>query len=472
MIGMIYMRKIILILFFHFAGILSAQNISVTSFRLLENDLTANTTGTIERDQNGESAALIKVVTTQQGFVFDGGMVGVVKTKQGVGEVWVYVPHGIKKITVQHPQLGVLRDYYFPIAIEKARTYEMVLTTGKVETIVMHTINKQFVMFNVTPADAIVELNNEILAVDEDGYAEKGLPFGTYSYRVSAPNYHTEAGQVAVTAQEKVVVTVALRPNFGCVKLDGKSEHRGAYVYVDNERIGQLPLTAEVKSGVHRIKVVKNMYKTYERQVTVNDNETVELMVEMVPNFAQVTLMAEDGCEVWVDGKLKGTGQWTGPMEVGEYVVEVKKESYRSVSNVINIMSLSERTIDLPSPTPIYGSVELTSRPTNAAVLIDGVERGYTPLIISDVLVGNRTITFKKEGYDDVEKNVEIKEGGEETCSVTLSEVSKELTVSISSNVSKAIVYIDGKYIGVTPLTYSAFIGKEYLFELSKNNLA
>jgi hypothetical protein len=167
-----------------------------------------------------------------------------------------------------------------------------------------------------------------------------------------------------------------------------------------------------------------------------------------------------------VDGKLKGTGQWTGPMEVGEYVVEVKKESYRSVSNVINIMSLSERTIDLPSPTPIYGSVELTSRPTNAAVLIDGVERGYTPLIISDVLVGNRTITFKKEGYDDVEKNVEIKEGGEETCSVTLSEVSKELTVSISSNVSKAIVYIDGKYIGVTPLTYSAFIGKEHLMVL------
>ena len=120
-----------------------AQNISVTSFKLLENDLTANTAGTMERDQNGEIAALIKVVTTEQGFVFDGGMVGVTKLKQGVGEVWVYVPHGIKKITIQHPLLGVLRDYYFPVPIDKAKAYEMVLATGKVETVVTHSINKQ-----------------------------------------------------------------------------------------------------------------------------------------------------------------------------------------------------------------------------------------------------------------------------------------------------------------------------------------
>ena len=142
-------RNVILIYVLFLPLIVKAQNISVASFKLLENDLTANTTGTTERDQNGEVAALIKVVTTEQGFVFDGGMTGIVKTKQGVGEIWVYVPHGIRRITVQHPQLGVLRDYYFPISIEIGKTYEMKLTTGKVETIVTRSINKQFVIFNV-----------------------------------------------------------------------------------------------------------------------------------------------------------------------------------------------------------------------------------------------------------------------------------------------------------------------------------
>ena len=76
------------------------QSISVSSFRNLETDMTANTTGTMEKDQNGEVAALIKVVTTQTGFTFDGGSLGIVKTKQTPGEIWVYVPRGAKKITI------------------------------------------------------------------------------------------------------------------------------------------------------------------------------------------------------------------------------------------------------------------------------------------------------------------------------------------------------------------------------------
>ena len=61
---------------------LSGQTIAISSFGLLESDLTANTAGTMETDQNGETAALIKVVTTQTGFTFDGGALGIVKTVQ------------------------------------------------------------------------------------------------------------------------------------------------------------------------------------------------------------------------------------------------------------------------------------------------------------------------------------------------------------------------------------------------------
>ena len=105
--------------------ICQAQTISVSSFKLLDTDLTANTTGTMEKDQNGETAALIKVVTTQTGFIFDGGALGIVKTMQKPSEIWVYVPRGLKKITISHPQLGILRDYYLNVPIEAARTYEM-----------------------------------------------------------------------------------------------------------------------------------------------------------------------------------------------------------------------------------------------------------------------------------------------------------------------------------------------------------
>ena len=62
-------RTIFILLVNLFCVLLQAQNINVKSFRMLDNDLTANTNGTYELDQNGEKAALIKVVTNQTGFI-------------------------------------------------------------------------------------------------------------------------------------------------------------------------------------------------------------------------------------------------------------------------------------------------------------------------------------------------------------------------------------------------------------------
>lgn len=407
-------RKGILLLMILCSTMASAQNINVVSFKLLENDLTANTTGTIERDQNGEIAALIKIVTTAQGFVFDGGMVGIVKTKQEVGEIWVYVPHGIKRITMKHPQLGVLRDYYFPISIEKARTYEMVLSTGRVETVVTHSINKQFVVFNVKPTNSVVELDDEMLSIDSEGFATKSVPYGTYTYRVSCADYHTEAGQIIVSANEKTEVNVSLKPNFGWLKIHGEEEIHGAYIYIGNERIGQLPLTTDaIKSGTHQVRVIKPMYKTYERQVSVVDNETLELNVELEANFADVTLKTDKDSEIWVDGEMKGTGQWKGPMVLGEYTVEVKKESCRTVSEIIQISEVGEKEIELKSPIQVLASLEISSSPMRATVYIDDVEVGETPLIKNDLPVGTCRLKFKKQGYATMEKTVELLENVE-----------------------------------------------------------
>ena len=102
-------RSILLLLFAFCLLAGKAQDISVKSFELLPNDLTANNNGTMENDQNGEVAALIKVITSEKGFVFDGGMMGIVKVVQKVGEIWVYVPHGINHISISHQQLGKLR---------------------------------------------------------------------------------------------------------------------------------------------------------------------------------------------------------------------------------------------------------------------------------------------------------------------------------------------------------------------------
>lgn len=126
------MRRLsFVVLLFVVATTMSAQSLSLSGFRLLETDLTAITNGTQEIDQNGEVAALIKVVTSETGFTFDIGMLGVVNVKQAVGEIWVYVPRHAQKISIFHQQYGVIRNFYFPVPIEGGRTYELKLNVEK-----------------------------------------------------------------------------------------------------------------------------------------------------------------------------------------------------------------------------------------------------------------------------------------------------------------------------------------------------
>lgn len=107
-----------------------AQGMKVVEFKLLETDLTANTRGTSKMDQNGETAALIKIVTPERGFIFDGGSLGIVATEEHPGEIWLYVPRRAQKLIVRHQAFGVMRDFFYPIPIEGARTYEMLIDIG------------------------------------------------------------------------------------------------------------------------------------------------------------------------------------------------------------------------------------------------------------------------------------------------------------------------------------------------------
>ena len=91
------LQKIIIFLSLLFVVIdVSSQTIAVKSFRKLETDQEARIASP-KIDQNGKKCAIIKVVTTQTGFVFDFGMIGnAIATEQKTGELWVWVPAGAR----------------------------------------------------------------------------------------------------------------------------------------------------------------------------------------------------------------------------------------------------------------------------------------------------------------------------------------------------------------------------------------
>lgn len=406
-----YTRNIILFLLSLICAQAYCQNISVKSFRLLENDLTANTAGTTVLDQNGDKAALVKVVTTQTGFSFDCGSIGVVKTEQKPSEIWVYVPQGARRITISHPQLGILRDYEFSMPIERARTYEMVLTTGKVQTLVQQDAGGQYLILRFQPKSAIIKID-DVEIPSTDGAITKFLTYGNHNYSVSDPLYYDETGTINI-ATERKELNISLKPNFGFLALTTIPEN-GAKVTIDNEEkpSGITPFnTGKLIKGVHKFRFQMPQYETKDTSIFVNDDGAVHNQsIYMHSNFGTVKIRVQKGSHIYINNEDKGDSLWSGRLTEGTYIIEARRKSYRPTYRTVNVRKGEALDIDLEAPTPIYGILNINSQPFGANVYLDNIQLGSTPNIFNKILVGAHIVTIKETGYKDFKKEIKIGE--------------------------------------------------------------
>lgn len=118
---------------------------------------------------------------------------------------------------------------------------------------------------------------------------------------------------------------------------------------------------------------------------------------------------------------------------------------------------------------PQYGKIKATSTPTNAKVYLDGRYRGTTPLLISNVKVGEHDIKFTKKDYYDRSKTVQVKENYTTYTAARLKPIPKTGSIYINSTPSHAKVYLGGAYRGRTPLTISNLRVGEYQTKISKD---
>ena len=330
-------RFLIFLCVIQFWSYASSQSLSVESFRLLETDLTANTQGTIERDQNGDVAALIKIVTSETGFAFDGGMMGIVKTIQKTGEIWVYVPHSIQKITKSQQQLGVLRDYFFPLPIEKARTYELLLKAGTVRTIVEQTVTSQYVVFKVQPKNAIVFVDDEEPRIlDSDGMLSIRLKQGHHTYRVTAASYLSESGIIEVQS-EKITKEIALQSTKATLTVNTLSD---AEIWINDVLRGVGNWTGELEAGEYLIESRKQSHISAKQEITLKQQERRAITIsDPIPIYGTLDIQSAPlESDVYVDGKLIGqTPLIVDRFLVGEYDIRIEKKGYNAVEQKIII---------------------------------------------------------------------------------------------------------------------------------------
>ena len=285
----------------------------------------------------------------------------------------------------------------------------------------------QYVVFEVEPKEAIVVIDQKEYFPDDSGYVSTQLYNGSHSYRVWANDYHEESGTFMVEG-DKLEKRVVLNPAFGYLSIESSLVMDGANVFIDDKYIGKAPLKSDkLSSGAHRIKIIKELYLPVEESIVISDNEVLEYKPTLTADFAVVSLSVEGGADIYVNDSYKGNSTWRGNLATGAYVFEARKAGHRPTHLNQEIRATATtQSYTLAAPTPILGTLDIQSTPSNAAVHVDGQHVGDTPLMV-DVLVGSHTIKVKRDGYAENSETVTISEGTVESLNVKLSKATNEI---------------------------------------------
>lgn len=208
--------------------------------------------------------------------------------------------------------------------------------------------------------------------------------------------------------------------------------------------------------GTYVYEVLSENYHKSEGFIELTENKGLHVEnVVLRPRFSKVTLQADEGADIYLNGEKVGTGSWSGILNADVYSVECRKDKHKSVSETITIVENKEQTIRLKSPAPIMGTLTVVSSPLNALITIDGKEYGVTPGSI-DLLIGTHTVTLTRENYKSETFTVDVKENDVVEKEVKLNNIA---LMTISSTPAGSTLYVNGENVGATPYSASMASG-------------
>lgn len=217
-----------------------AQNVlEVVSLTRDDNDLRARVTEK-EIDDDGNTCALIIVETTlHDGLEFDPDGAGLVKRVDKTGEVWLYVPTGMRQLWIRHADY-IACQYTCNQVIEGGVVYRLRLRAGAPGA----DSNNVALTLNIKTLEAKPRLflddKEESM---KDGVLTVNLPKGRHTYRVEPENpaeYEMVSGSVDLRDATETRI-IELKPKFGLLSINTLPEE-GFEVYVNDAYVGLSPL--------------------------------------------------------------------------------------------------------------------------------------------------------------------------------------------------------------------------------------
>ncbi len=296
---------------------------------------------------------------------------------------------------------------------------------------------------------------------------------GRHLIRVSKEGYEAfeileniESDRKKVMAHLKKVVTegeliVRTEPSSATVTLNGRSVGKSPY-----EGKGLPP-------GIYRIRITKEGHENWEKAEIVDTGKRVEVLAQLTPlkpKEGDLEVRSEPGeGKVYLDGKYLGeTPVFQPHIRPGRYSVLVLKEGYHAFEERVEVKGADRKKV-LATLRRRMGALAVSLRTPGATLFIDGkpMEVGPGGTLEKEFPSGSYRIKVTKEGHETWERDLVV--GAGERVAVSVELKTKEGELFVRTEPSGAVIYLDGKSVGMgsyerkglSPGTYKIRVVKE-----------
>ena len=331
------MKKTLLFLLFVLQTIAAfSQKLLVESFKLAENDISAQTQP--RKDLNDRNCALVKVLYVGEIVDVEGNVVKPIVKRSN--EFWIYMPQNSRQIKIVArnyiPMMITFEDYGIE-KLESNKTYVLTIVKphDSYETV---DAGGNFYAISVQPRNAVVTIDGIQQNVSSDGEYSAMLPYGTHTYKVEAGGYISKSGSFSVSSGDMPPISVSLVSALATVSVTCPTP--AVSLYVDKKSVGNVPWSGSLKEGMHLIEVKKNGYRSQQKTIQLSQQQKLDVVFgELVAILGNLSVNYKPfGADVYVDGKKLGQSPRVfNGLLVGNHQVEVRKDGYTTDKKSVTI---------------------------------------------------------------------------------------------------------------------------------------
>lgn len=261
---------------------------------------------------------------------------------------------------------------------------------------------------------------------------------GQYSIAISHPEFETLQAEFEVGDDDQQAFRFELQRKPDIYQVSSSPEN--VLVSVDGQEYGQTPMqNLSLAVGDRQLSFDHPRY--FSKQQTLNvkgGGFRQQLEVSLEPAWAELNIdSVPQGAQVFSGEQLLGVTPLRGELIHGERMVSLKLATYKTWQQEVQVSAGVANDLGVIELKPADALLNLSSRPDDAGVLVNGDYRGQTPLRLALAANETHSLELFKQGFSKKKESVSYASASEQSLELSLRAQTGEIQLNLRTEAVK-----------------------------------